>query len=118
MEDLKEMKVKNWKEITKDRRSGRNLVEKAKPHKWLKCEMMMMMMMMITVPRTVRLSVNRDTKNRTAIVRKFQYGPGIFFFTSTQKLPEQNFLTFYRSVNTNISMNPQFRTKAVVLLFI
>jgi len=37
MEDLKELKVKNWKEIAKDRRTGRDLAKKAKPHIGLKC---------------------------------------------------------------------------------
>jgi len=35
MEDLKNMKVKNWKEIAKDRRTGRDLAETAKTHKGL-----------------------------------------------------------------------------------
>jgi len=35
MEDLKMLKVKNWKEISKDRRTWRVLTEKAKPHKRL-----------------------------------------------------------------------------------
>jgi len=35
MEDLKNLKVKNWKEIAKDRRTWRDLAEKAKPHKGL-----------------------------------------------------------------------------------
>ena len=35
MEDLKELKVKNWKEIAKDRRTWRDLVEKVKTHKGL-----------------------------------------------------------------------------------
>jgi hypothetical protein len=35
MEDLKKLKVKSWKEIAKDRRTWRDLAEKAKPHKWL-----------------------------------------------------------------------------------
>ena len=35
MEDLKQLKVKNWKEITKDRRTGRDLAEKVKTHKGL-----------------------------------------------------------------------------------
>ena len=34
-EDLKELKVKNWKETAKDRRTGRELAERAKPHKGL-----------------------------------------------------------------------------------
>jgi hypothetical protein len=34
MEDLKELKVKNWKETAKDR-TCRDLAEKAKPHKGL-----------------------------------------------------------------------------------
>ena len=33
MEDLKKLKVKNWKEAAKDRRTWRDLAEKAKPHK-------------------------------------------------------------------------------------
>jgi len=28
MEDLKKLKVKNWKEMAKDRRTGRDLAEK------------------------------------------------------------------------------------------
>ena len=35
MEDLKKLKVKNWKETAKERRTWRDLAEKAKPHKWL-----------------------------------------------------------------------------------
>ena len=35
MEDLKKLKVKNWKEIAKDRRTWRDLAEKAKTHKEL-----------------------------------------------------------------------------------
>jgi len=35
MEDLKELKVKNWKETAKDRRTWRDLAEKAKTHKSL-----------------------------------------------------------------------------------
>jgi len=35
MEDLKKLIVKNWKEIAKDRRTGRDLAEKAKTHKGL-----------------------------------------------------------------------------------
>ena len=35
MEDLKKMKVKNWKETAKDRRTWRDLTEKAKTHKGL-----------------------------------------------------------------------------------
>jgi len=30
LEDLRNLKVKNWKEIAKDRRTGRYLAEKAK----------------------------------------------------------------------------------------
>jgi hypothetical protein len=47
MEDLKKLKVKNWKEAAKDRRTRRDLAEKAKTHKGLQCQMMMMMMMLI-----------------------------------------------------------------------
>jgi len=35
MEDLKKLKVKNWKEISKDGRTWRDLAEKAKTHKGL-----------------------------------------------------------------------------------
>jgi len=35
MEDLKKLKVKNWKEAAKDRRTRRDLAEKAKTHKGL-----------------------------------------------------------------------------------
>ena len=35
MEDLKKIKVKSWKEITKDRRTCRDLAERAKTHKGL-----------------------------------------------------------------------------------
>jgi len=35
MEDLKKLKVKNWKETAEDRRSWRDLAEKAKTHKGL-----------------------------------------------------------------------------------
>jgi len=33
MEDLKKLKVKHWKETTKDRRTWRDLGEKTKTHK-------------------------------------------------------------------------------------
>jgi hypothetical protein len=35
MEDIRKLKVKNWKEIAKDRRAWRDLAEKAKTHKGL-----------------------------------------------------------------------------------
>jgi hypothetical protein len=35
MEDLKKLKVKNWKEAPKDRKTWRDLVEKEKTHKGL-----------------------------------------------------------------------------------
>jgi hypothetical protein len=35
MEDIKKLKVKNWKETAKDRRTWRDLAEKAKTHKGL-----------------------------------------------------------------------------------
>jgi hypothetical protein len=35
MEDLKKLKVKNWKEAAKDRRIWRDLAEKGKTHKGL-----------------------------------------------------------------------------------
>jgi hypothetical protein len=44
MENLKKLKVKNWKEAAKDRRTWRDLAEKAKTHKGLQCQMMIMMM--------------------------------------------------------------------------
>ena len=34
-EDPKKVKVKNWKEAAKDRRTWRDLAEKAKTHRWL-----------------------------------------------------------------------------------
>jgi hypothetical protein len=33
MEDLKKLEFENWKEIAKDRRTWRDLAEKAKTHK-------------------------------------------------------------------------------------
>ena len=36
----KKLKVKNWKETTKDRRTWRDLAQKAKTHKGLQCQMM------------------------------------------------------------------------------
>jgi hypothetical protein len=47
MEDLRKLEVKNWKETAKERRTWRDLAEKAKTHKGLYCQMMIMMMMMI-----------------------------------------------------------------------
>jgi len=35
MEDLKKVKVKNWKETARDRRTWTDLAEKAKTHKGL-----------------------------------------------------------------------------------
>jgi len=35
MEDLKKVKIKNWKETAKDRRTWRDLAENAKTHKGL-----------------------------------------------------------------------------------
>jgi hypothetical protein len=35
MEDLEKLKIKNWKEAAKDRRTGTDLSEKAKTHKGL-----------------------------------------------------------------------------------
>jgi hypothetical protein len=32
MEDLKKLEVKNWEEVAKDRRTWRDLAEKAKTH--------------------------------------------------------------------------------------
>ena len=45
MENLKKLKVKNWKETVKDRSTW---TQKAKTDKGLLCQMMMMMMMMIS----------------------------------------------------------------------
>ena len=49
MEDFKKLNVKNWKEAAKDRRTWRDLAEKAKTHKRLQCQMVMMMMMMMMI---------------------------------------------------------------------
>jgi hypothetical protein len=35
MEDLKKLKAKNWKETAKDRRTSRDVAEKARTHKGL-----------------------------------------------------------------------------------
>ena len=35
MEDIKKLEGKNWKEMTKDRRTGRELAEKGETHKGL-----------------------------------------------------------------------------------
>jgi hypothetical protein len=35
MEDLKKLKIKNWKETAKDRRTWRDLAERAKTHEGL-----------------------------------------------------------------------------------
>ena len=35
MKELKKLKVKNWKKVAKDRRTWRDLAEKAKTHKGL-----------------------------------------------------------------------------------
>jgi hypothetical protein len=43
MEDLKKLKVKNWKEIAKDRRTWTDLAKKAKTHKELYRQMKMML---------------------------------------------------------------------------
>ena len=40
MEDLKKLKVKNWKETAEDRRTWRDLAEKVKTHKGLWWQMM------------------------------------------------------------------------------
>jgi hypothetical protein len=39
---LKKLKIKNWKKTAKDRRTWRDLAEKAKTHEVLKCQMMML----------------------------------------------------------------------------
>ena len=49
MEDLIKLKVENWKGIAKDRRTQRDLAEKAKTQKGLQCQIMMMMMMMMVM---------------------------------------------------------------------
>jgi len=48
IEDLKKLRVKNWKEAAKERRTWRDIAEKAKTHKGLYCQIMMMMMLMTT----------------------------------------------------------------------
>jgi len=42
MEDLKMLKIKNWKKTAKERRTWRDLAEKAKTHRGLQRQMMMM----------------------------------------------------------------------------
>jgi hypothetical protein len=49
MESLKKLEVKNWKEMAKDRRTGRDLADKAKTHKGLWCQMMMIQEKMVTL---------------------------------------------------------------------
>ena len=49
MEDLKKMKVKNWKETAKERTTWRYLAEKAKIQKGLQCQMILMMMIMMII---------------------------------------------------------------------
>jgi hypothetical protein len=44
MEDLKKLKVKNWKETAKDRRTWRDLADKAKPYQGLYCQLMMIIL--------------------------------------------------------------------------
>jgi hypothetical protein len=39
MEGLKKLKVENWKQTVKDRRTWRDLTEKVKNHKGLQCQM-------------------------------------------------------------------------------
>jgi hypothetical protein len=48
MEDLKKLKVNNWKEAAKDRRTWREVAEKAKSRKGLYCQMMMVMIFRIS----------------------------------------------------------------------
>ena len=55
MEDVKKLKIKNWKETAKNRRTLRDLAEKAKTHKGLQCEMMMMMMIRLLTERPILL---------------------------------------------------------------
>ena len=55
MEDLKKLKVKNWKGTARDRRTWRDLAEKAKTHKGLQCQMMMMNMMMMMMMMVVMM---------------------------------------------------------------
>jgi hypothetical protein len=44
VEDLKKLKIKkNWKETAKNRRTWRDLAEKAKTHKGLYCQMVMIL---------------------------------------------------------------------------
>jgi len=47
----KKLKLKNWKETAKDRRTWRDLAEKAKTHKWLLCLMMMMILYLCRLER-------------------------------------------------------------------
>jgi hypothetical protein len=41
MEDLKNLKIKNWKETVNDRETWRDLAEKAKTNKGVLCQIMM-----------------------------------------------------------------------------
>ena len=61
MEGLKKMKIKNWKETVKGRRTGRDLAERAKPHKGSQYQMMMMIMMM-----TMMMIKNKNNRGSTS----------------------------------------------------
>jgi hypothetical protein len=56
------MKVKNWKETAKERRTWRDLAEKVKTHKGLYCQMMMMIIIsfFMSVPPSVCPSVRME----------------------------------------------------------
>ena len=49
MEDLKKLKIKNWKETAKGRRTGKDLVEKEKTDKGLQCQMVMVIIIIIII---------------------------------------------------------------------
>jgi hypothetical protein len=48
-EDLKKVKVKNWKETAKDRRTWKDLAGKAKNQGGLQCQMMMMIRKLLKI---------------------------------------------------------------------
>jgi len=54
MESLKKLKAKNWKEMAKGRRIGRDLAEKAKTHKGLWCQMMMICIVFYITCRVIQ----------------------------------------------------------------
>jgi hypothetical protein len=74
LEDLKKLKVKNWKETAKDRRTWRDLAEKEKTHKGLYYQMMIMMMIITKTPTTLLTTV-----------RGSKFGRGDKYFFSAKR---------------------------------